>query len=97
MLGKDARFPKVLFTDRGTGMYSPQGYVVRDYAAAVEDSGFRLYWGAHAKQQSPDMGDVLLHETAVSWVRSQLRKTRPEGLPWEETSIAHSRAARMID
>ena len=64
--GKDVRLPRVLFTDRGAGMYSPHGHVVRVYEAAVEKTGLRLYWGPNAQQQSPDLGDVLLHETAVS-------------------------------
>ena len=31
ILGQDARLPRTLFTDRGTGMYSPGGSVARDY------------------------------------------------------------------
>ena len=70
MLGRDAQLPRVLFTDRGTTMYAPSGHVVHAYSDAVSKAGFRLYWGADARRQSPDMGDLLLHETAVSWFRS---------------------------
>ena len=43
-----------------------------------KEAGFKLYWGADARKQSPDMGDVLLHETAVSWFRKRMSAERPE-------------------
>lgn len=86
MLGPDARLPRTLFTDRGTGMYEPfQGKVVHKYRDAVAKAGFKLYWGNNAHKQSPDMGDMLLHETAISWVRKGMRAASPEVVPWEET------------
>jgi hypothetical protein len=94
MLGGTARLPRHVFTDRGTGMYIPAGKVVRKYADAVQRNGFHLYWGPDATQQSPDMGDMLLHETAVSWLRNCLRKIKPNGLPWEETQPECARRAR---
>ena len=54
MLGESARLPRTLFTDRGTGMYSPTGHVVHEYAAAVEAAGFHLLWGPCAKRQARD-------------------------------------------
>ena len=96
MLGKDARLPRTLFTDRGTGMYSPGGNVVRDYEDAVQSAGLRLYWGPSAKKQAPDLGDVLLHETAVSWFRSKMRATKPDVLPWEETQDQWAARARRV-
>ena len=94
MLGHNVRLPRHIFTDRGTGMYNPHGKVVGDYAAAVSSKGFHLHWGSDASKQSPDMGDVLLHETAVSWFRTAMRKTKPEVLPWEETQELWVRRAR---
>lgn len=96
MLGRGARLPRTLFTDRGTGMYSPGGMVVRDYEDAVEKAGFRLYWGANAKKQAPDLGDVLLHETGVSWFRAKMRATKPDALPWEETQELWAARARRV-
>ena len=96
MLGKEARLPRTLFTDRGTGMYSPGGNVVRDYEDAVAKAGFRLYWGPSAKKQAPDLGDVLLHETAVSWFRAKMRTVAPDGLPWEETQEMWAARARKV-
>ena len=97
MLGEDALLPRVLFTDRGTGMYAPNGYIVKDYANAVNAAGFRTYFGNNAKKQSPDMGDLLLHETAVSWFRSKMRREKPAVLPWEETRTQwKARAAKCV-
>ena len=52
---------------------------------AVGKAGFKLFWGPNAKRQAADLGDVLLHETAVSWVRARLQRLKPDGCPWEET------------
>lgn len=97
MLGKDALLPRVLFTDRGTGMYTANGNIVKKFAQAVETSGFRTYWGSNAKEQAPDMGDLLLHETAVSWFRSKMKREKPVVLPWCETRAQwKARAARCV-
>ena len=84
-VGPDARLPRTLFTDRGTGLYNARGAAVRAYSAAVKAAGFKLFWGDDASQQSPDMPDLLLHETAVAWFRRKLSKQRPTCVPWEET------------
>ena len=59
-------------------------------------AGLRLYWGPSAKKQAPDLGDVLLHETAVSWFRSKMRATKPDVLPWEETQDQWAARARRV-
>ena len=87
MLGGEARLPRVLFTDRGTGMYSPGGKIVRCYEKALKRGGWRPFFGSDAGLQAPDMGDMLLHETGVSWVRNRLRRLKTRCLPWEETSV----------
>ena len=91
MLGAHARLLRALMTDRGTGMYAPSGHVVAAYDRAVADCHFRLFWGPDAKQQSPEMADLLLHETAVSWIRNALRRSKPEMVPWMETPEQWSR------
>ena len=96
MLGAGARLPRHAFTDRGTGMYNPLGKVVNEYADAMEAAGMHLYWGRDAARQAPDMGDVLLHETAVSWFRKRMAKERPDGLPWQESMEQWARRARRV-
>ena len=96
MLGPSAPLPRQIFTDRGTGMYNPVGKVVKAYEAAVQKAGFNLYWGPDAHRQSPDMGDLLLHETAVAWFRQLMRKEKPEVVPWEETLEQWARRAHKV-
>ena len=65
-------------------MYALSGLVVHAYEHAVRDCGFKLFWGADAKKQAPEMPDLHLHETAVSWIRYRLERTLPCS-PWKET------------
>ena len=96
MLGLNARLPKVVFTDRGTGMYSPQGYMVGFYQQALADAGFEPYWGNDATQQAPDMPDLLLHETAVGMFRNRMRKEKPITVPWKESVAQWAERAQKV-
>ena len=96
MLGRKARLPRNVFTDRGTGMYIPTGLVVAKYNAAIDANDFNLYWGTDAQRQSPDMGDILLHETTVSWFRSLMKAEQPVVPPWEETLAHWTHRARRV-
>eukprot|EP00974_Lingulodinium_polyedra_P091907 8908241-Lingulodinium_polyedra.AAC.1 len=43
------------------------------------------------------MGDLLLHETAVSWFRARMQKAAPMVLPWAETREQwEARAQRCV-
>ena len=35
--------------------------------------------------------EVLLHETAVSWIRKRMALEKPKGLPWYELSLVTSK------
>ena len=76
--------PSILFTDRGQGFYTLNGYITGEYQAALEEHSFTAFAGDNASQQPGKMGDVLLHETAVSWIRYREGKTRPKE-PWHES------------
>ena len=70
VMGEDCRHPDVLFTDRGPGFYHPStGTICPEYVAALQAHGFKAWAGDHSKWQPPDLADILLHETAVAWVR----------------------------
>ena len=90
-MGDQPKLARVLMSDCGTGMYAPSGHVVAAYDCAVRECGFKLFWGPDAKRESPDMPDLLLHETAVSWLRGVLRRTKPDAVPWLETPAPWSR------
>ena len=92
MLGPSAKKPSTLFTDRGPGFYHRRwGTVTGAYESACREHGFKLWAGYNAKEgthaQPPDVADVLLHETAISWLRREEEHTRPVR-PWEETPLA---------
>ena len=98
MFGPLARLPRTVFTDRGTGMYSPGGLIVGRFEAAIKESGMRTFWGPDAAMQSPDMSDLLLHETAVALFRKGMRSEKPCVAPWQETQAQWTeRAARVVD
>ena len=90
-MGVGDNLPRTLFTDRGPGFYHrKQGTVTSDYAEACQKLGFKLWAGSDSKRgdhaQPPDIADVLLHETAVSWIRQRLHATGTElKQPWRET------------
>jgi hypothetical protein len=75
MLGRDATYPDHVFTDRGPGYYHPSsGTINAEYLASLTEKGITPWAGEHSKWQPPDLPDVLLHETAVSWVRKYLKQ-----------------------
>ena len=75
MLGKDATYPDYIFTDRGPGYYHPSsGTINPEYLGALTEHGLTSWAGEHSKWQPPDLPDVLLHETAVAWIRKYLKQ-----------------------
>ena len=75
MLPTCERLPRILCSDRGPGFYqNSTGHIVEAYRRAVAKGGFRTYAGDDASKQPPDMPDFWPHETAVSWIRSLMRK-----------------------
>ena len=68
MFGKDVSKPRVLFTDRGSGMYQETvGTINEDYRKAVHKHGFRTFAGDDASWQPGDLSDLLMHETVAAW------------------------------
>ena len=91
MLGPAARLPRTSFSDRGPGFFHRKwGTITCDYECACREYGFKPWAGTNSKKgphaQPRDIGDVLLHETAISWLRREEEKTRPR-TPWQETPL----------
>jgi hypothetical protein len=75
MLGRQARLPRVMFTDRGPGFYhASSGRIVDQYHQALTRCKFRPFAGEDASWQPPDMPDLFMHETVVGWARRYFRK-----------------------
>ena len=83
--------PRVVVSDRGPGFYQGStGHIVKEYAAALQETGFRPFAGADASSQPPDIADVLLHETVAAWVRLYMKKypfSRSGSLDAQETRL----------
>ena len=90
----NARFPggsqpRVLLTDRGNGFYLlGNGSITDGYRDALREHGLRAFMGADASAQPGSLQELLLHETAVSWMRVGLAKTVPKEC-WAETLPAY--------
>ena len=77
--------PKIVITDRGKGFYHPpNGKITWQYKDALQDAGLKAFMGDDASSQPGTLGDMLLHETSVSWIRA-LMTERSLAKPWEET------------
>lgn len=92
--GEDA--PNMLFVDRGRGFFDPKtGRITAEYKAALRANNLRTFWGDDASMQPGKCGDMMLHETAVSWIRFQERRSLPKK-PWEETEEQFEARLRRI-
>ena len=77
--------PKLIMSDRGPAFYVPtSGYITDEYKASLRQHGLRAVMGDDAAKQSGDSQEVMLHETAVAWLRSRLKRSVPKE-PWTET------------
>ena len=77
--------PKIIMTDRGRGFFNPgTGHITPEYDAALKAHGLRAFQGQSAADQPGSLSEVLLHETAVSWLRLLLSRSLPKE-PWKET------------
>ena len=77
--------PSVLFVDRGRGFYAPAtGKITDEFRQALQEHDLTAIMGNDAHRQPGNLQEVLLHETAVSWIRSRLEKSLPNR-SWLET------------
>ena len=94
----DKRFPgtsqpKILFVDRGRKFYEKNhGKITPKFKEALTRNRFKAYYGDNAKAQPGAMHELMLHETAVSWIRYLEEQTRPKE-PWTESVSEY--ASRM--
>ena len=77
--------PKVVFTDRGNGFFqSGSGKITPGYRDALRQHGLKAFMGSDASMQPGTLQELMLHETAMAWVRQRLARTLPK-IPWQET------------
>ena len=77
--------PRMVFVDRGAGFYNTgTGRITADFKLALKDHGLTAFMGDDASQQPGSLQEMMLHETAVAWIRRGLTWTLP-AKPWEES------------
>ena len=80
--------PRTVFVDRGVGFYNAgTGGITQEFKAALADHGLKAFMGDDASQQPGSLWEMMLHETAVSWIRRGLTWSLPPR-PWEESPSA---------
>ena len=71
----DAKLPRVVCTDRGPGLFTQNGYFIREYKDALDHHGFRAYAGDYDGTGQPgDLADCWPHERIAAWVKYWLSK-----------------------
>ena len=87
--------PNVLFVDRGKGFYDPgTGKIVGPFKTALRDNQLKAFWGDDASFQPGNLQDMMLHETAVSWIRHRLVLSTPKS-PAEETRSEYASRLKL--
>ena len=76
--------PDIIMVDRGVGFWSPQGQITRRFKAALQEADFKTFNGDQGWKQPGKLADLLLHETAVAWIRKKEATCRIP-TPWTET------------
>ena len=83
--------PETLWTDRGKEFYQPSS----GFKQALRDHKFKAIHGDDASAQPGRLQEVMLHETAVSWMRHRLARSVP-AKPWEETREQYSSILKQV-
>ena len=88
--------PDTLWTDRGKGFYHPgSGGITAAYRKALSEHNFKAVFGNDASMQPGNLQELMLHETAVSWIRLRLGRSIPPRA-WEETREAYASRLKSI-
>ena len=77
--------PSTVYVDRGKGFYHiANAKITSGFKEALRECGLHAFWGDDASAQPGQLQELMLHETAVRWIRFHERRTLPKR-PWEET------------
>ena len=93
---RPAHAPLCCLLTAAPDFYNPgSGVITRQYKEALASTGLTAFMGERAAAQPGKLSDCFLHETAVSWIRVQERKTLPRR-PWLDTNVQFSRRLKGI-
>ena len=77
--------PNTLFVDRGPGFWATNsGKITGKFKAALQENHLKTYYKDDAGMQPGNLREIMLHETAVSWIKRRAALSRMP-FPWEET------------
>ena len=87
--------PAALLLVRGRAFFNTvTAKAVPELVLALEGTGLDIL-GGDANMQPGYCADLMLHETAVSWIRHQLASTVPKA-PWKETRAESGARLRRV-
>ncbi len=90
------KVPNVIFVDRGNGFYEQSsGNITPGFKAALKQYGLKNFMKDNCGLQPGQIGDTLLHETAVAWIRRRERKSVPVRA-WEESREGLSKRLKQL-
>ena len=88
--------PQIVFVDQGAGFYRINaGAVTPQFKAALLQHGLKAFMKDDASVQPGKLGDMMLHETCVAWIRKLDSQSQPRK-PWEETREAYFTRLKSI-
>ncbi len=71
-----ANKPDLIVVDRGRGFWATNtGKITAEFKGALRGHGRRTFMRDDAGKQPGSLQEVLLHETAVAWIRCRLACT----------------------
>ena len=92
----DAAKPDTVMVDRGKGFYNiGTGNITTKFRQALADHGLKNLMGNCAAVQPGHMQEILLHETAVAWIRHRLTTTTPSQC-WLETPTQYEKRLKGV-
>ena len=68
--------------------------ITKEFKAALHECRFKAFWGDDASAQPGHLQEVMLHETAVTWLRLSSEASLPKR-SWEETPQAFATRLRQ--
>ena len=89
--------PDCVMVDRGKGFYATGTSTITPlFREALQEHGFSNMMGDSAAVQPGHMQEVMLHETAVAWIRCRLTQTIPNQSWLESRSAYEARLKRVV-
>ena len=94
--GRNTSGESLLPSTRGQGFYRARGgKITPEFKAALTEHDLKPYYGDDASVQPGNLQEVMLHETALAWIRHWEPKMRPVQ-PWTETREGLGKRLRGI-